>query len=122
MVVVPAVLFDRSGSFSTTVTVAVLDTRPAVDGTATTLTTVELPLAMFGSEQVIVPCEKVHDALVPDPEAWAAEAAVLGAADSRFQPLETEIQPHREGRAVACRVPLTAGWSVLRLRRQTERS
>lgn len=55
--------------------------------------------------------------LVPRPDDWAAEAAVLGAGADRFAPLDARIVPHREGRAVEVDVPLVDGWSVLRLRR-----
>lgn len=53
--------------------------------------------------------------LVGAPERWSAQAAVLGHRQGRFAPIETLERSHREGRALACRVPLVAGWSILRL-------
>jgi dextranase len=57
-------------------------------------------------------------ALVDDPAAWHADAAVLGVADGRFRPVRLEQKKHREGIAVAATVPLASGWTVLRLLRQ----
>lgn len=54
-------------------------------------------------------------ALVPSPERWQAHAAVLGRGGGRFEPLDTELGEHREGRALCCTVPIVDGWSVLRL-------
>jgi dextranase len=54
-------------------------------------------------------------ALVDSPERWRAEAAVLGRGGGRFVPVALSEVSHREGRAVACEIPLVAGWSVLRL-------
>jgi dextranase len=53
--------------------------------------------------------------LVVSPERWSAQAAVLGRDHGRFAPLNTVESAHREGRAISCRVPIVAGWSVLRL-------
>ena len=56
------------------------------------------------------------------PRALAAQSAVLGADDGRgSSPSRRRVGAHREGRAVACRVPLVDGWSVLRLGRHRER-
>ncbi|MGD0983799.1 MAG: glycoside hydrolase family 66 protein [Acidimicrobiales bacterium] len=53
--------------------------------------------------------------LLDHPDKWRAEAAVLGAGGDRFAPLPVTEVPHRRGRAVEVRLPLVAGWSVLRL-------
>lgn len=54
-------------------------------------------------------------ALVEQPGHWRACVAVLGRDGGRFVPVELKVGPHREGRAVACEVPIVDGWSVLRL-------
>jgi len=59
-------------------------------------------------------------ALVPEPERWSAAAAVLGRAADRFAPLPMNVIEHREGRAVEVKVPVVAGWSVLRLLRRRD--
>jgi dextranase len=56
--------------------------------------------------------------LLADPGRWRADAAVLGAADGRFQPVRLAQQPHREGVAVAVTVPVAAGWTVVRFCRR----
>jgi dextranase len=53
--------------------------------------------------------------LVDVPEGWVAAVAVLGRDEGRFTPLAVTIVPHREGRALLCRVPVDKGWAVLRL-------
>jgi dextranase len=52
--------------------------------------------------------------LVDTPERWSVQAAVLGANDDRFAPLDAHEVAHREGRALSCSVPLVDGWSVVR--------
>ena len=47
------------------------------------------------------------------PEAWIAEAAVLGGGDG-FNPAVVRDVSHRQGRALETKLPLDAGWSVLR--------
>jgi dextranase len=58
--------------------------------------------------------------LVNAPESWSAQVAVLGISGGRFRPRETTIGQHREGRSIRLRVPLTGGWSVVRLRARRE--
>ncbi len=55
--------------------------------------------------------------LVDSPERWRAHAAVLGRGAGTFEPLETSLGSHREGRSMLCRVSIIDGWSVLRLDR-----
>jgi len=55
--------------------------------------------------------------LLDHPEKWSADAAVLGAGDDQFTRRAGREVPHRQGRALEVRLPLVAGWSVLRLRR-----
>ncbi len=55
--------------------------------------------------------------LVGHPNAWTPHAAVLGAKDEHFEPIDSVIVPHRQGRALEVTLPLIDGWSVLRLRR-----
>lgn len=60
-------------------------------------------------------CREVTVSVLVDmPERWRAQAAVLGANDGRFAPLESHEEVHREGRALTCSVPLIDGWSVVR--------
>jgi dextranase len=56
-------------------------------------------------------------ALVDDPAAWQADAAVLGAGDGRFRHVPLRPKPHREGIAVAVAVPVVSGWTIVRFRR-----
>jgi hypothetical protein len=53
--------------------------------------------------------------LVDAPERWRAEVAALGSGYGRFEPISYTEVGHREGRAIKLRVPVVAGWSVLRL-------
>jgi dextranase len=63
-------------------------------------------------------CREVTVTLLVDrPAPWAADVAVLGRGDGRFRPAEAEPRAHREGVAIEVRVPVAAGWSVLRVSR-----
>jgi dextranase len=55
--------------------------------------------------------------LAASPVSWQADAAVLGQHGGRFVPVRCEPGSHREGLAIRVRLPLTTGWSVLRLTR-----
>ena len=55
--------------------------------------------------------------LVPEPERWRADGAVLGSGDGRFRSLPVTVAEHRQGRAVQVQVPVDSGWSVVRLLR-----
>ncbi|HUA40386.1 MAG TPA: glycoside hydrolase family 66 protein [Streptosporangiaceae bacterium] len=56
--------------------------------------------------------------LLAEPARWTAAAAVLGQAGDRFMPVAAVQRDHREGRALEIELPVVAGWSVLRLRRE----
>jgi dextranase len=61
-------------------------------------------------------CDQAEVSILLDvPERWVAQAAVLGRNEGRFAPLEVGVTSHREGRALTCTVPVSGGWSVLRL-------
>jgi hypothetical protein len=53
--------------------------------------------------------------LLAEPGRWTAAAAVTGRDGDRFAPVAMQQRPHREGIAVEIELPLTGGWSVLRL-------
>jgi dextranase len=53
--------------------------------------------------------------LVDDPSRWRADLAVLGKNAGRFEPVSAAATSMREGNGLRFRVPLTSGWSVLRL-------
>jgi dextranase len=56
--------------------------------------------------------------LVDMPEQWDVEAAVLGVDGGRFSTVTNSIVAHREGRAIACAVPIIDGWSIVRLKKR----
>jgi dextranase len=58
--------------------------------------------------------EAIVTVLVDAPERWRVQAAVLGANDGHFVPLDAHEVAHREGRALSCSVALVDGWSVVR--------
>ncbi len=96
-------LFTRVLHATSTVVVSVIDLSGSVEGSWAA-----------GTERGV--CESATvTALVDRPERWRAQLAVLGREGGRFQPVQLREVAHREGRAVACEVPLEAGWSVLRL-------
>ena len=67
-------------------------------------------------------CREVEVTVLLDvPGSWAAEAAVLGRRAGRFCLVPAQPAGHREGSALGFRLPVLAGWSVLRLRRGLER-
>jgi dextranase len=53
--------------------------------------------------------------LLGQPANWTAGVAVMGRDGGRFTPVRLQREPHREGLAVRAEVPVTGGWSVLRL-------
>jgi hypothetical protein len=55
--------------------------------------------------------------LLADPGQWTPAVAVLGQHGGTFRPASEVERVHREGNAVEIRLPLPAGWSVLRLSR-----
>lgn len=55
--------------------------------------------------------------LVEKPSAWNAAVAVLGQDGDRFGEVPFKVVGHREGSALEVEVPLTSGWSVLRITR-----
>jgi dextranase len=55
--------------------------------------------------------------LVDRPDAWRADAAILGRDEGRFSEIAAESVAHRQGRALQVELPLVGGWSVLRLNR-----
>jgi dextranase len=55
--------------------------------------------------------------LLADPSRWTPAVAVLGQDGGMFRPASAVERVHREGRALEIRLPLAAGWSVLRLSR-----
>jgi hypothetical protein len=59
-------------------------------------------------------------ALVAEPERWHASVATLGRNGGRFARIELRDEPHREGRALACEVPIIAGWTVVRLEKDKD--
>jgi dextranase len=62
-------------------------------------------------------CDEVRvSVLVDEPRRWRAEVAVVGRDHGRFMAISSTEVEVREGRAVACSVPLGEGWAVLRLR------
>lgn len=56
--------------------------------------------------------------LVDRPDAWHADAAILGHDEGRFTEIESRDVAHRQGRALQVELPLTGGWSVLRVKRK----
>jgi dextranase len=52
--------------------------------------------------------------LVDRPQDWRVDVAVLGHEGGRFQPLAAKQSPMREGIGLACRAPISGGWSILR--------
>jgi dextranase len=55
--------------------------------------------------------------LLEEPGRWTAATAVLGQSGDRFVPVPAAACAHREGSAIEIKMPVAAGWSVLRLRR-----
>ncbi len=96
-------LFCRVRHTADTVVVSVIDLSGSSEGSWTAAT------------EPGVCVQATVTALVETPERWRAHVAVLGRDGDRFVPVELVEVPHREGRAVACEVPLVDGWSVLRL-------
>jgi dextranase len=58
--------------------------------------------------------------LLDEPSRWTAAVAVLGENGDRFVPVTAVPRAHREGSAVTIEIPVVAGWSVVRLRRNAE--
>ena len=56
--------------------------------------------------------------LVDRPEAWQADAAILGHRGGRFTEIASRDVAHRQGRALQVELPLAGGWSVLRVKRK----
>lgn len=57
--------------------------------------------------------------LLGHPKDWQAAVAVLGRNSGRFVPVPYDVVGHREGLAAEVRVPIVAGWSVLRFTRSS---
>ena len=60
-------------------------------------------------------CASADVEVLCSPERWRVEAAILGCDDGRFAPVSFEEVAMREGRGIRVSVPLSSGWSVLRL-------
>jgi dextranase len=103
-----AAVFARVVHTETTVVVGLLDLSGSANGSWSE-----------GTAPGVCTAAKVT-ALVPAPEHWRASVATLGRNGGRFAPTQLQNEPHREGRAVACEVPIVAGWTVVRLEKDTD--
>ncbi|HUZ41940.1 MAG TPA: glycoside hydrolase family 66 protein [Acidimicrobiales bacterium] len=56
--------------------------------------------------------------LLDRPDAWQADAAILGQGGGRFTKIASRNVAHRQGRALQVEMPLSGGWSVLRVSRK----
>jgi dextranase len=101
-------LFARVVHTETTVVVGLLDLSGSTNGSWSE-----------GTAPGVCTAAKVA-ALVAAPEQWRACVATLGRNGGRFTPTQLQNEPHREGRAVACEVPIVAGWTVVRLEKDTD--
>ncbi len=101
-------MFARVVQTETTIVIGLLDLSGSTDGSWSQ-----------GTAQGVCMSARVS-ALVAEPERWHASVAALGRNGGHFASIGLSAEPHREGTAVGCEVPIVAGWTVVRLEKDKD--